>query len=102
MTKKELKRNNKIEMDFIWEGLPDPIRENVAKFSLAKELWDNLHNLYFEQYPITKPEDSKEDARTEKEEIFSSCYIDSKEEYCEEGVVDLEAELISALDKLMK
>jgi hypothetical protein len=26
---KELKRNNKIEMDFIWEGLPDLVREKV-------------------------------------------------------------------------
>jgi hypothetical protein len=24
--KKELKKNNKIAMDFIWEGLPDPVR----------------------------------------------------------------------------
>jgi hypothetical protein len=32
----------------------------------------------------------------------SSCQTDSEEEYCEEGIVDLEAELISALDELMK
>jgi hypothetical protein len=35
-TKKELKKNNKIEMDFIWEGLPKPVREKVGKFSSAK------------------------------------------------------------------
>jgi hypothetical protein len=35
-TKKELKKNKKITMDFIWEGLPDPIRENVGKCSSAK------------------------------------------------------------------
>jgi hypothetical protein len=59
-----LKRNNKIEMDFIWEGLPDSIREKVGKCSSAKELWDKLHNIYFEESPITKPENYKEDART--------------------------------------
>jgi hypothetical protein len=34
--KKELKKNNKIAMDFIWEGSPNPIREKVAKFSSTK------------------------------------------------------------------
>jgi hypothetical protein len=36
--KKELRKNNKIEMDFIWEGLLNPIRENFGKFSSTKEL----------------------------------------------------------------
>jgi hypothetical protein len=31
--KKELKKNNKIAMDFIWEGLPKPVREKVGKCS---------------------------------------------------------------------
>jgi hypothetical protein len=44
--KKELRKNNKIEMDFIWEGLPNLVREKVGKFSLAKELWDKLHGIY--------------------------------------------------------
>jgi hypothetical protein len=30
--KKELKKNNKIAMDFICKGLPDLVRENVGKF----------------------------------------------------------------------
>jgi hypothetical protein len=34
--KKELRKNNKIEMDFIWEGLPNPVREKVGKCSSAK------------------------------------------------------------------
>ena len=62
VAKKELKKNNKIEMDFIWEGFPNPVREKVGKFSLAKELWDKLHNLYFEESPITKIENAKENA----------------------------------------
>jgi chromosome segregation ATPase len=44
----------------------------------------------------------KESAGTEQEERCSSCQIDSEEEDCEEGIVDLEAELISALDELKK
>jgi hypothetical protein len=47
IAKKELKKNKKIEMDFIWEGLPNPVRENIGKFSSAKELWDKLHDIYF-------------------------------------------------------
>jgi hypothetical protein len=35
-TKKELKKNNKITMDFIWEGLPNLVREKVGKCSSAK------------------------------------------------------------------
>ena len=35
-TKKELKKNNKIEMDFIWEGLPEPVIEKVGKCSSTK------------------------------------------------------------------
>jgi hypothetical protein len=34
--KKELKKNKKIEMDFIWEGLRDPVREKVGKCSSTK------------------------------------------------------------------
>ena len=45
-TKKELKKNKKITMDFIWEGLPNLVRENVGKCSSTKELWDNLHDIY--------------------------------------------------------
>jgi hypothetical protein len=45
-TKKEMKKNKKIAMDFIWEGLPNPIREKVGKCSSTKELWDKLHDIY--------------------------------------------------------
>jgi hypothetical protein len=59
--KKELKKNNKIEMDFIWEGLPNLVRENVDKCSSARELWDKLHDIY--SSPITDSENAKEDAK---------------------------------------
>jgi hypothetical protein len=54
---KELKKNKKITMDFICEGLPNPVRENVGKCSLAKELWDKLHDIY--SSPIADLENAK-------------------------------------------
>jgi hypothetical protein len=69
--KKELKKNNRITMDFIWEGLPKPRREKVSKCSSAKELWDKLHDIY--SSPIADSEKAKEDADTKQEERCSSC-----------------------------
>ena len=65
-------------MDFIWEGLPNPVREKVGKFSSSKELWDKLHGIY--SSPITDSENVKEDAGTNQEEIYSPCQTDSKDE----------------------
>jgi hypothetical protein len=62
-----LKKNKKIAMDFIWEGLPNLVREKVGKCSSAKELWDKLHDIY--SSPITDLENAKEDACTDQEEI---------------------------------
>jgi hypothetical protein len=45
-------------MDFIWEGLPNPVREKVGKFSLAKEIWYKLHDIY--SSPISDSENAKE------------------------------------------
>jgi hypothetical protein len=53
-TKKELKKNNKIAMDFIWEGLPKLVREKVGKCSSSKELWDKLHDIYSSRRMIQK------------------------------------------------
>jgi hypothetical protein len=46
-TKQELNKNNKIAIDFIWKGLPNPVREKVGKYSSSKELWDKLHEIYY-------------------------------------------------------
>jgi hypothetical protein len=62
-----LKKNKKIEMDFIWEGLPNPVIEKVGKCSSAKEIWDKLHDIY--SSPIADLENSKEDANTDQEEL---------------------------------
>ena len=77
-TKKELKKNNKILMDFIWEGLPNSIREKVGKCSSAKELWDKLHDIY--SSPITDSKNTKQDADIDQEELCSSCQTDSEDE----------------------
>jgi hypothetical protein len=69
---------NKITMDFIWEGLPNMVREKVGKCSSAKELWDKLHDIY--SSPIADSENAKEDADTDQEELCSPCQIDSEDE----------------------
>jgi hypothetical protein len=99
-TKKELKKNKKIAMDFIWEGLPKPVKEKVGKCSSAKELWDKLHDIY--SSPITDSENAKEDADTEQEERCSSCQTDSKEEEYDEAEVDYKEKLISVIKYLRK
>ena len=65
VAKKEVRKNNKIAMDFIWEGLPNPVTEKVGKCSSEKELWDKLHDIYYS--PIADSENSKEYAGTKKE-----------------------------------
>ena len=70
VAKKELRKNKKIAMDFIWEGLPNLVREKVGKFSSAKEFWGKLHDIY--SSPIADLENAKEDADTKQEERCSS------------------------------
>ena len=86
-------------MDFIWEGLPNPVKEKFGKCSSAKELWDKLHDIY--SSPIVDSENAKEDTDTEQKQIFSSCQTDSKEEEYEEAKVDYK-QLISAIEYLKK
>jgi hypothetical protein len=99
-TKKELKKNNKISMDFIWEGLPKLVREKVGKCSSAKELWDKLHDIY--SSPITNSENAKEDANIEQEERCLSCQTDLEEEEYDEAEVDYKEKFISAIKYLRK
>jgi hypothetical protein len=54
---KELKKNKKIAMDFIMEGICDSKKKKVGKCSSPKEVWDKLHDIYFS--PITKSYNSK-------------------------------------------
>jgi hypothetical protein len=41
-----IEEKTKITMDFILEGFLDPVKDKVGKCSLAKEIWDKIHNLY--------------------------------------------------------
>jgi hypothetical protein len=77
-TKKELKKNNKIAMDFIWEGLPNRVREKVGKCSSAKEIWDKLHDIYSSL--VADSQNAKEDEGTDQEEICSPCQTISEDE----------------------
>jgi hypothetical protein len=45
---------------------------------------------------------TKEDVEVEQEKGCSSCQTNSEEEHCEEGIMDVEAELISSLSELRK
>jgi hypothetical protein len=76
--KKELKRNNKIEMDFVLEGLCDSVKDKVGKCSSAKELWDKIHNIYFKESHLIRElaNRNKEYVEVEREEICSLCQID--------------------------
>jgi hypothetical protein len=47
VAKKELRRNNKIAMDFILDTLSNSVKFKVGECPSSKELWDKLHNLYF-------------------------------------------------------
>jgi hypothetical protein len=62
-------------MFFIWEGLPNLVREKVGKCSSTKELWDNLYEIY--SSPIVDLENAKEDVDTDQEELCSPCQTDS-------------------------
>jgi hypothetical protein len=73
-----LKKNNKIARDFIWEGLPNLVREKAGKCSSAKELWDKLHDIYYS--PIADSKNAKEDADTNQEELCLPCQTYSKDE----------------------
>jgi hypothetical protein len=43
---KEVKRNNKLTIDTILDGLTDSVKSKVGSCALEKELWDKLQDLY--------------------------------------------------------
>jgi hypothetical protein len=69
-----LKRNNKIAIDLIFEGLYDSVKDKVGKCSSTKEIWDKIHNIY--SSPITEIEIDKKDTSTEQEERCTSYQTD--------------------------
>ena len=43
---KEAKRNSKLTIDTILDGLTDSVKSKVGSCTSAKELWDKLQDLY--------------------------------------------------------
>jgi len=86
---KEAKRNNKLAIDTILDGLTDSVKSKVGSCASTKYLWDKLQDLY-----------AREEAKEEEEEIEEDYNIsDLKEEnrgqfFCFnwEGVVHVEFE----------
>jgi hypothetical protein len=68
---KEAKRNNKLAIDTILDGLIDSVKSKVGSCASSKELWDKLQDLYV-----------REDAEEEEEEELEANYnvSDFKEE----------------------
>jgi hypothetical protein len=58
--KKELRRNNKLAMDSILEGLPESMKRKSGKCTSAKELWDKLKELYIGEKVIKTNEELDE------------------------------------------
>jgi hypothetical protein len=65
-SQKEAKRNNKLAIDIILDGLTDSMKSKVGSCASAKELWDKLQDLY-----------AREEA--EEEEEVEEDYSDFKE-----------------------
>jgi hypothetical protein len=69
-TQKEAKRNNKLTIDTILDGLTDSVKSKVGSCASAKYLWDKLQELY-----------AREEAEEEEEEVEDDYNIsDFKEE----------------------
>jgi acetone carboxylase gamma subunit len=88
---KEAKRNNKLAIDTILDGLTDSVKSKVGSCASSKEFWDKLQDLYVR-------EESEEEE--EEEEVEGNYNIsDFKEEnrgqfFCFncEGVIHVEFE----------
>jgi hypothetical protein len=68
---KEAKRNNKLAIDTILDGLTDSVKSKVGSCASSKEIWDKLQDLYV-----------REDAEEEEEQEVEANYniLDFKEE----------------------
>jgi hypothetical protein len=112
-SQEEIKKEQKITMDAILDGLLDLVKVKVGQCSSSKEIWDKLHNLYYKEsllviIELEHVDQNKEDVDIEREEIISSCQTELEEEIendkedDEEGEVDLEEKLISSLSELKR
>jgi hypothetical protein len=69
VVQKEAKRNNKLTIDTILDGLTDSLKSNVGSCASAKYLWDKLQELY-----------AREEAKEEEEVEEDYNILDFKEE----------------------
>jgi hypothetical protein len=65
---KEAKRNNKLAIDTILDGLTDSVKSKVGSCASSKEIWDKLQDLYVR-------EDAKEEEEEEVEANYNISYF---------------------------
>ena len=66
-TQKEARRNNKLAIDAILDGLTDPMKSKVGSCALQKYLWDKLQDLYARE--------GEEEEEEEVEENYNISYF---------------------------
>jgi hypothetical protein len=59
-TQKEAKRNNKLAIDTILDGLKDSVKSKVGSCASSKEIWDKLQDLYVRE--CAEEEEEEEEA----------------------------------------
>jgi hypothetical protein len=58
---KEVKRNNKLAIDTILDGLTDSVKSKVGSCASTKEIWDKLQDLYAREEVEEEEEEVEED-----------------------------------------
>ena len=94
-SEKKAKESNSMEINTILEGLPNDVIEKIGHRGSSKQLWDKIKQLYSDENP-------NEAYKLEQSSIYnhSSGEDPSKEDSDIEAEVNLEANLVSALDDL--
>ena len=55
---KEAKRNNKLALDTILDGLINSVKSKVGSCASSKEIWDKLQDLYVREYTEEEVEEN--------------------------------------------
>ena len=108
---KDSRKNNSMAMQAILDGLAGPLKEKLEQCTSAKELWDQLQDSYSKKASPMRTiqgdqgDDEEEESFDEgrNEILFLALEDKNPEEESEEeeeGVVDLEAELVAALEEI--
>ncbi len=90
------KKSNSKAMNAILDGLPNDFKEEIGKCNYARELWNKIKDLYSNKK-------LEEACQSEQSSICNNYSEDPFEEDSNcEAEVNLEAELVSALDDLRR